>query len=63
MTISGYASNGAIIHYKAAPTTAAVVGTSSLYLCDSGGQYLDGMTLYVVVVVVPTISAVLCIST
>lgn len=43
-TIAGYGANGAIIHYRASPATAAVLGTSSLFLLDSGGQYVDGTT-------------------
>lgn len=43
-TISGFAGNGAIIHYRAAPETNKTVDDSSLYLIDSGGQYLDGTT-------------------
>ncbi|OIR58469.1 MAG: Xaa-Pro aminopeptidase [Amphiamblys sp. WSBS2006] len=40
-TISGYGENSAVIHYRAGD---AVIGRSSLYLCDSGGQYLCGTT-------------------
>lgn len=43
-TISGFASNGAVIHYRADSTTNKVVDDSSLYLIDSGGQYLEGTT-------------------
>ena len=43
-TISAYASNGAVIHYTPSLQTAAKISTDSLYLCDSGGQYLDGTT-------------------
>jgi len=43
-TISGFGPNGAIVHYRATPATARVIDGSSLYLCDSGGQYLDGTT-------------------
>jgi Xaa-Pro aminopeptidase len=43
-TISGFAGNGAIVHYRATPATAKVIDDSTLYLCDSGGQYLDGTT-------------------
>lgn len=43
-TISGFASNGAIIHYRADSNTNRTVDDSSLYLIDSGGQYLDGTT-------------------
>ncbi|KAL9653532.1 hypothetical protein ABK040_016609 [Willaertia magna] len=43
-TISGYGSNGAIIHYGPDPKNSATVGTSSLYLVDSGAHYKDGTT-------------------
>jgi Xaa-Pro aminopeptidase len=43
-TIAGYGSNGAIIHYKPGKLTSAVIGTDSLLLIDSGGQYIDGTT-------------------
>jgi len=43
-TISSYGANGAIIHYKPSPGSCAKLGTESLFLCDSGGQYRDGTT-------------------
>ncbi len=43
-TISGYAANGAIIHYTAEPGTAATLKPEGLYLVDSGGQYRFGTT-------------------
>jgi Xaa-Pro aminopeptidase len=43
-TISGFASNGAIIHYRASESSKKVIDDSTLYLIDSGGQYLDGTT-------------------
>ena len=45
-TIAGFASNGAIIHYKPEMATAAVLrtGDGSMFLLDSGAQYLDGTT-------------------
>lgn len=43
-TISSSGPNGAIIHYCPTPTTARPLTTGELYLCDSGGQYLDGTT-------------------
>ena len=43
-TISGFAGNGAIVHYRATPASAKVLDDSTLYLVDSGGQYLDGTT-------------------
>jgi len=43
-TISGVGAHGAIIHYRATPTTNRLLETGQLYLLDSGGQYLDGTT-------------------
>ena len=43
-TISAYGANGAIIHYSATPDTEATLSTDSLYMVDSGGQYLEGTT-------------------
>jgi Xaa-Pro aminopeptidase len=42
--ISGYAGNGAIVHYSAEPETASTLKAQGIYLIDSGGQYLDGTT-------------------
>ncbi len=38
-TISGFAGNGAIIHYRANQKTNLQIKPSSLFLIDSGGQY------------------------
>ena len=43
-TISGFGANGAIDHYRATPESNAVLRPGSLYLVDSGAQYLDGTT-------------------
>jgi Xaa-Pro aminopeptidase len=43
-TISGFASNGAIIHYSVTEATSKVIDDSALYLVDSGGQYFEGTT-------------------
>jgi Xaa-Pro aminopeptidase len=43
-TIAGFASNGAIVHYRATPETCKRIEGNSLLLLDSGGQYLDGTT-------------------
>ena len=43
-TISGYAANGAIIHYSADEESNAKLKAEGLYLIDSGGQYLEGTT-------------------
>ena len=43
-TISGAGSNGAIVHYHSSPETNRMLEPGSLYLVDSGAQYLDGTT-------------------
>ena len=43
-TISAYGANGAIIHYAPTAETDAQLGEDSLYMVDSGGQYLEGTT-------------------
>jgi Xaa-Pro aminopeptidase len=43
-TISGAASNGAIVHYHASPKSERRLEAGTLYLVDSGAQYLDGTT-------------------
>jgi Xaa-Pro aminopeptidase len=43
-TISASGSNGAIIHYRVSPISNRIINPASLYLLDSGGQYLDGTT-------------------
>jgi Xaa-Pro aminopeptidase len=43
-TISGAGPNGAIVHYRATPATERHLEPGSLYLVDSGAQYLDGTT-------------------
>ncbi|HEY1261003.1 MAG TPA: aminopeptidase P family protein, partial [Stellaceae bacterium] len=43
-TISGAGSNGAIVHYRAMPETEKRLELGTLYLLDSGAQYLDGTT-------------------
>lgn len=43
-TISGSGPNGAIVHYRSSPATNRKLEKDSLYLVDSGGQYLDGTT-------------------
>lgn len=42
--ISGYGPNGAIIHYSATTDTDTPLGTDSLYVLDSGAQYLGATT-------------------
>lgn len=43
-TISGYASNGAIIHYRASEKSKKIISDDAMYLLDSGGQYFEGTT-------------------
>ncbi len=43
-SISGAGSNGAIVHYRSAPETNKTLESGTLYLIDSGAQYLDGTT-------------------
>lgn len=43
-TISSTGPNAAIIHYKPTPTDSAIIKRDQIYLCDSGGQFLDGTT-------------------
>ena len=43
-SISGAGANGAIVHYRVTTKSNAMLTRGSLYLIDSGGQYLDGTT-------------------
>lgn len=43
-TIAGAGSNGAIVHYRVSETTDRRLEPGSLFLLDSGAQYLDGTT-------------------
>nr|XP_043606348.1 aminopeptidase P1 [Erigeron canadensis] len=43
-TISSVGPNGAVIHYEPEAKTCAELDPNSMYLCDSGAQYLDGTT-------------------
>ena len=43
-TISAAGAHGAIVHYRVSPETDASLLPDSLYLVDSGAQYLDGTT-------------------
>jgi Xaa-Pro aminopeptidase len=43
-TISGAGSNGAIVHYHSTPDTNRTLEQGTLFLVDSGAQYLDGTT-------------------
>ncbi len=43
-TIAGAGPNGAIVHYRVGPDTDRRLDPDSLFLLDSGAQYLDGTT-------------------
>ena len=43
-TISGFSSNGAIVHYRVTKKSNKKFSNNNLFLCDSGGQYLEGTT-------------------
>ncbi len=43
-TISGAGPNGAVVHYRVSEETNRTLAPNSVYLVDSGGQYLDGTT-------------------
>ena len=43
-TISGSGPNGAIVHYRVTEKSDRNLSQNSLYLVDSGGQYIDGTT-------------------
>ncbi|KAI8444734.1 cytoplasm protein [Phakopsora pachyrhizi] len=43
-TISSSGKNAAIIHYSPDSVKSDLIDKDSIYLCDSGGQYLDGTT-------------------
>lgn len=43
-TISGFGSNGAIVHYRVTEKSSKTLTPNGLYLVDSGGQYPDGTT-------------------
>lgn len=43
-TISAAGPNGAVVHYRTTPETDRALAPGTLYLVDSGAQYLDGTT-------------------
>ena len=43
-SISSYGPHGAVVHYSPTPETDTELKTDSMYLLDSGAQYLDGTT-------------------
>jgi Xaa-Pro aminopeptidase len=59
-TISGAGSNGAIVHYRAMPETEKRLEPGTLYLLDSGAQYLDGTTDVTRTVAIGEPSAEMC---
>jgi Xaa-Pro aminopeptidase len=59
-SISGAGPNGAIVHYRVTEATNAKVEMDSLFLIDSGGQYLDGTTDVTRTMVVGTPTEEMC---
>ncbi|CCD26207.1 uncharacterized protein NDAI_0H00330 [Naumovozyma dairenensis CBS 421] len=43
-TISSSGSNAAIIHYSPTAKNSSIIDPTKIYLCDTGGQYLEGTT-------------------
>ncbi len=43
-TIAGFGPHGAIVHYRADDTSKSSIDDSTLFLLDSGAQYIDGTT-------------------
>ncbi|MFW7380402.1 MAG: aminopeptidase P family protein [Oligoflexus sp.] len=43
-TIAGYGANGALPHYRATEKSFSAIKAEGIFLCDSGGQYVDGTT-------------------
>jgi len=59
-SISGAGSNGAIVHYRVSKATTKKLERGSLFLIDSGGQYIDGTTDVTRTVPIGTPSAEMC---
>lgn len=59
-TISAAAGNGAIVHYRVSAATDRRLKPGSLYLVDSGAQYLDGTTDVTRTVAIGEPSAEMC---
>jgi Xaa-Pro aminopeptidase len=59
-TIAGAGPNGAIVHYRVSADTNRRLEMGSLFLIDSGGQYLDGTTDITRTVAIGTPSAEMC---
>ncbi|MGP1396816.1 MAG: aminopeptidase P family protein [Inquilinaceae bacterium] len=59
-TISGAGSNGAIVHYRVSERTDRALTPGTLYLVDSGAQYLDGTTDVTRTVAIGTPTAEMC---
>ena len=43
-TISSSGANAAVIHYHAEHSNCKPIDVNAVYLCDTGGQYVDGTT-------------------
>jgi Xaa-Pro aminopeptidase len=59
-TISGAGANGAIVHYRASARSERRLEPGTLYLVDSGAQYLDGTTDVTRTVAIGAPSAEMC---
>ncbi len=59
-TISGFGSNGAIVHYRAEEESCLSFEKDNLYLVDSGGQYLGGTTDVTRTIAIGTPSQEMC---
>jgi Xaa-Pro aminopeptidase len=59
-TISGAGSNGAIVHYRPTPESEKTLEPGTLYLLDSGAQYLDGTTDVTRTIAIGTPDAEMC---
>ena len=55
-TISGFAANGAIVHYRSSHKTSKTIKGNNLYLLDSGSQYFYGTTDVTRTIAIGTIS-------
>ncbi|MBK8174654.1 MAG: aminopeptidase P family protein [Rhodospirillales bacterium] len=59
-TISASGSHGAIVHYRVSPQSDRAIERGSLYLVDSGAQYLDGTTDVTRTIAIGTPSQEMC---
>ena len=53
---SGVNSNGAIVHYRAVPSSAKTLGPHDMVLLDSGGQVRPALPMYLNLVAILTTS-------